>query len=117
MMRSGLLSAFVLAAVLAGAPLAQAQSRLGVTWQGRPGGGVVVRGVERNSPAESLGLQPGDVVVTINGQLMVRGTQATEAVITSGGQVNLLVRKADGRYEQYDVVVSERPRYQLRPPN
>jgi serine protease Do len=30
--------------------------------------GVVVAGVERNSPASSTGLRPGDVIVTINGR-------------------------------------------------
>jgi S1-C subfamily serine protease len=108
--------AAALAAVLALAPLAQAAPRLGTRFQGAPQGGVTVLGVVPGGAAEAAGLEPGDTVLSINGQLMLRGAQAAEAVVASGGHVSLIVRKADGRHLQYEIDVPDRPVYRVTGP-
>lgn len=72
--------------------------------------GVVLRGVQRTSPAGKAGLEPGDVIVTING----------EKVLNSGGMLNQIAQLPpgsnatvrvlrSGRELDVPVTVGERP--------
>jgi serine protease DegQ len=72
--------------------------------------GVVLKGVQRTSPAGKAGLEPGDVIVTING----------EKVVNSGGMLNQIAQLPpgssatvrilrSGRELDVPVTVGERP--------
>jgi|GEM_PF-6211317 S1-C subfamily serine protease len=56
--------------------------------------GVLVRQVAPNSIAQRAGLQPGDIIVTINGQRITDAAQAHEMIATSPqGQLAVSVRR------------------------
>ena len=61
---------------------------------GTPGGGMAlqVTGVVPNSPAARVGLEYGDVIFRANGQTLANQWQLKNAIQTSGGYLNLLVR-------------------------
>ncbi len=72
--------------------------------------GVVVRGVQRNAPAGKAGMEPGDVIVSING-LDVRDTPGMLnqiAQLAPGSVAKVKVLRA-GREVDLDVTVGERP--------
>lgn len=54
--------------------------------------GAVVRGVEPGSPAERFGLEPGDVVLSVNGAPVFNQSSYLQAMMDSGGFVRLRVR-------------------------
>jgi serine protease DegQ len=79
--------------------------------------GVVLRGVQRSSPAGKAGLEPGDVMLTINGE-PVRNSRAMLNQISqlppgTGARVRVL---RAGRETELDVTVGERPQPQLPRP-
>jgi len=56
--------------------------------------GVLVRQVAPNSVAQKAGLQPGDIITTINGQRVTDAAQARELIANSPeGQLNVAVRR------------------------
>ncbi|MEO7192348.1 MAG: trypsin-like peptidase domain-containing protein [Vicinamibacterales bacterium] len=61
--------------------------------------GAVVRSLSRNSSAFRAGLQPGDTVLTVNGQKVSSVDQIERIVVREkvGAQVRLEVQKANGR--------------------
>jgi serine protease Do len=72
--------------------------------------GVLIQGVERNSPASRAGLRPGDVVTTLNGErvdstrALIRGV----AAITPGQTARLSLLR-EGRSQDIAVQVGRRP--------
>jgi S1-C subfamily serine protease len=58
--------------------------------------GVLVRQVGPNSLAQKAGLQPGDIVTTINGQRVIDAAQARELIASAPeGQLNVSVRRGN----------------------
>ena len=76
---------------------------------GRPTG-VVVRGVARSAPAGRAGMQPGDVLLAINGAAVDDSTRMLNqiAALSPGSTARVRVLRA-GRELDVDVIVGERP--------
>ena len=72
--------------------------------------GVVLKGVQRASPAGRAGLEPGDVIVTINGQKVTnsRGMLNLIAQLPTGSSASVRVLRA-GKELELPVMVGERP--------
>lgn len=64
------------------------QKWLGVTYEPYDGGGAYVTGIYRGSPAEQMGLEVGDVIVTIDGR---DATNLPAAIQASNGIIDLQV--------------------------
>jgi S1-C subfamily serine protease len=78
--------------------------------------GVVLKGVQRTSPAGRAGLEPGDVVVTINDQ-PVKNSRAMLNQISQlppGSAARVRVARS-GRELELQVTVGERPQPQRGP--
>jgi serine protease DegQ len=78
--------------------------------------GVVLKGVQRASPAGRAGLEPGDVIVAINGQKVgnSRGMLNQIAQLPPGSSASVRVLRA-GREVEVPVTVGERPTPLRRP--
>jgi serine protease DegQ len=78
--------------------------------------GVVLRGVQRSSPAGKAGLEPGDVMLTINGQ-PVKSSRAMLNQISQlpPGTVARVKVAREGKEVEVPVTVGERPRPQRVP--
>ena len=106
MFRNSILTA-ILTALFAAMPTARADDdqtwKLGVMITGLGGGdrGCVVNHVFDNSPAMEIGLEPGDVLLTVNGQL-ASDTQGVRNMIFSSDSVTLVLKRGNG-YFQKDV--------------
>jgi serine protease DegQ len=75
--------------------------------------GVVLKGVQRTSPAAKAGLEPGDVMITINGQ-PVRNSRAMLNQISQlppGTPARVRVTR-DGKEVEVQLTVGERPQPQ-----
>jgi serine protease DegQ len=72
--------------------------------------GVVLKGVQRASPAGRAGLEPGDVIVAINGEKVgnSRGMLNQIAQLPPGSSASVRVLRA-GREVEVPVTVGERP--------
>jgi Do/DeqQ family serine protease len=72
--------------------------------------GVVLKGVQRTSPAGKAGLEPGDVIVTINGEKVAnsRGMLDQIAQLPPGSSATVRVLRA-GKELELPVTVGERP--------
>jgi serine protease DegQ len=72
--------------------------------------GVVLKGVQRASPAGKAGLEPGDVILTINGQKVSssRGMLNQIAQLPPGSNASVRIMRA-GREVDVPVTVGERP--------
>ena len=73
-------------------------------------GGVVIAGLERNSPAARAGIRPGDIVLAVNGDRIdsPNGLIKAVAAVPPGGNARLTVRRAD-REVDIPVTVGRRP--------
>ena len=58
-------------------------------------GGLLVQGVR--GPAQDAGIQPGDIIVSANGQKVSTPEQLRAAVAKSKGHVALLIQRGDTR--------------------
>jgi serine protease DegQ len=78
--------------------------------------GVVLKGVQRASPAGRAGLEPGDVIVAINGEKVgnSRGMLNQIAQLPPGSNASVRVLRA-GREVEVPVTVGERPTPLRRP--
>jgi serine protease DegQ len=78
--------------------------------------GVVLRGVQRSSPAGKAGLEPGDVMLTINGQA-VKSSRAMLNQISQlpPGTVAKVRVAREGKEVELPVTVGERPQPQRTP--
>ncbi len=106
-MQRTILNFVAVAVVLAGAALANAEPYLGVASRANPGGGTRITWVDPDSVANDIGLQPGYVILTINGQFVRSGAEARDAVLNSGGHVSLLVQSGFNYFEQFDADLEE----------
>ena len=77
--------------------------------------GVVLKGVERASPARKAGLEPGDVMVSINGQPISNSRAMLNLIsqLPPGSDARVKVMRA-GKELDVQVPVGERPTPQLR---
>jgi serine protease DegQ len=72
--------------------------------------GVVLKGVQRSSPAGKAGLEPGDVMLTINGQPVANSRAMLNQIAQLPPGTNALVRVVRGGKElDLQVGVGERP--------
>ncbi|MDQ3214604.1 MAG: trypsin-like peptidase domain-containing protein [Pseudomonadota bacterium] len=77
--------------------------------------GVILKGVERASPARKAGLEPGDVMVSINGQPVINSRAMLNLIsqLPPGSDARVKVMRA-GKELDVQVPVGERPTPQLR---
>ncbi len=73
--------------------------------------GVYVNDVVADSPASSIGLQPGDIILSWNGTAIVNPAQLTQIICVTPikSQARLVVWR-DGRQAEMSPTVGERPR-------
>jgi serine protease Do len=73
--------------------------------------GMVLQYVEPGSPAAKAGVQPGDVVTTVNGKPVKSGTDLVDPITQTsiGGKVHIAYLRAGVQHEA-DVVVEDRAR-------
>jgi serine protease DegQ len=78
--------------------------------------GVVLKGVQRTSPAGKAGLEPGDVMLTINGQPVTNSRAMLNQIsqLPPGTAARVKVAR-EGREIELDVTVGERPQPQRGP--
>ena len=69
-------------------PIVSGQKWLGVTYEPYDGGGAYVNGIYQGSPAQRVGLEVGDVIVSLDG---VDATQLGSVIQASNGNVVLQV--------------------------
>lgn len=86
---------------LLGTGVASAQSwRLGVKIDSNAGSGVRILEVFPNSPAEKIGLQPDQVILSVDGELYNDPFLIREKIMfNSGDQIKLVVFEAGSMYE------------------
>ena len=78
--------------------------------------GVVLRGVQRSSPAGKAGLEPGDVMLTINGQSVKSSRSMLNQISQLPPGTVAKVRVArEGKEVELPVTVGERPQPQRTP--
>ena len=65
--------------------------RLGVYVLSNGGRGVKIQDVYDNSPAESLGLVPGQIIWSVNGQKCTNALQFRKLIFQSGDRVSLII--------------------------
>lgn len=90
-------AALVLAVLALTAPVANAQTLkypFGITGKYTPEG-MLVQTVTPNSPLEQAGVQKGDVILKIDGQLITNQEDLVAVVNSSGGSILLVIRKGD----------------------
>lgn len=110
MFRKLILTAVLTAAALTASSAARAQDdqqwKLGVVISNLGGGdrGVVVNQVFDNSPAKDIGLEAGDVLLTVNGDL-ASDPLAVRDTIFACDQVALVIKRGNG-YFRKDVTFS-----------
>jgi Do/DeqQ family serine protease len=77
--------------------------------------GIVVTGVTRNGPAHKAGLQPGDVIVAVDGKKIGEARGAMLAILSHrpGDKITLTVRRA-GKELAIEAIAAERPARQVR---
>mgnify|MGYP001773489217 CR=1 FL=1 len=73
--------------------------------------GVIIAGIFREGPAHKAGVQPGDILLHINGQAITSGRTLMNRVaqFTPGDRINLEVMR-NGDVLELTTVVDERPR-------
>lgn len=73
--------------------------------------GLIIAGVFRNGPAHLGGLQPGDIMLSINGDPIQDGrrSMAEIAHLKPGQDIQIVILR-DGQKQQLEISVSERPR-------
>jgi S1-C subfamily serine protease len=82
---------------------------------GLPTTGALVRSIGRNAPAYAAGIQPGDILRTIDGQAISSPEQVERIVIRQrvGSTIPFDVVKSDGRRARIEVPVVDRREQQL----
>jgi serine protease DegQ len=77
--------------------------------------GVVLKGVQRPSPASKAGLEPGDVMLSINGQPVVNSKAMLNLISQLPPGTDAKVRVVRGNRElDVQVAVGERPLPRIR---
>src|SRR6266542_1435620 len=72
--------------------------------------GALVQSVQAKSPASKAGLQPGDVVVSVNGKPVENASTLTKSVssVPPGGKARLTVLR-NGKQQDLEATVAQRP--------
>jgi len=72
--------------------------------------GVLIDNVEENSPASKAGLQPGDLILTVNGNPVTNVQQANRIIFGSkvGDKLSITVNRK-GKRENFTLELEERP--------
>lgn len=89
---------FAVAVAVLGGVVATAKAQpgpsyfLGVKYTHNGGDGVLITGVVPGSPAEKVGLENGDVILTVNGNAITGGFDFKRALDNSGGVARLRIR-------------------------
>lgn len=85
------------------------QAKLGLT----PGEGVLVRHVIDGSEADKMGIRPGDVIVSVNGQPIGHRRDLREVVWTStpGSEANIAVKRDQGPAQVLNGQIGTMPRW------
>ena len=73
---------------------------IGVSSQALPEGGRVIVRVVENSPASEAGLQPGDIMLEVDGKKI---TDTTVMAGESGTKVKIKIKKPDGKFFEYTI--------------
>jgi hypothetical protein len=71
------------------------QYRLGINYRGRRGGGVEITRVVPGTPADSLGLVPGQMIHSVNGRV-VNVSNARREIFRSDERLSLII--LEGRF-------------------
>lgn len=83
---------------------------LGVAASSAPGGGVIIGGTLRGGPADRAGLEPGDLLVAIDGEAVADARQALDLISSlQPGSIAVLTVRRDGRRQRLEAMVSTRP--------
>jgi len=83
---------------------------LGVAASSAPGGGVIIGGTLRGGPADRAGVEPGDLLVAIDGEAVADARQALDLISSlQPGSIAVLTIRRDGRRQRLEAMVSTRP--------
>jgi putative serine protease PepD len=95
-------------AIIAGHPVKH--SYVGVELNGNSSGGAQVQSVQPGSPAESAGIQPGDIVTAINGKAIssTEGFIATVDNFPPGDKITLTINRG-GQTHTITITLGTRP--------
>tara|TARA_B110000238_G_C16106793_1_gene430809 strand:- start:1086 stop:1955 length:870 start_codon:yes stop_codon:yes gene_type:complete len=75
-------------------------------------GGVLVSGIVRDGPAHSAGLYPGDIIISLNDQVVTEERQVLNEIIRYRPQQELTVKGIrNGTLKEWTVKVGQRPIY------
>ncbi len=75
-------------------------------------GGVLVSGIVRNGPAHTAGLYPGDIIISMNDQILTEERQVLNEVIRYRPQQKLNVKGIrNGNLTEWTIEVGQRPIY------
>ena len=103
-------AAQVVAALIAHGAVARGWLGVSVGDAASGAAGAVINGVEPGGPADEAGLQPGDMVVSVNNQVISDAADLTRDIASTppGGKVQLKVN-SNGHLSHVQVVVGRRP--------
>jgi len=93
------LATVMVVAVVAAAQPVQGMT-LGIQAEPNHGGGMLVTKVFADYPADDMGLAPGDVIVTVDGDVVNTHAQMRRAVDNIRDHVTLVVKKRNNGYEE-----------------
>jgi S1-C subfamily serine protease len=79
---------------------------LGIAARPNFGGGMLVTAVYDGMPAAQMGLMPGDVILTVNGQFVNSHEDMRAAVDALTDHVTLVLARPDGTFVQVDADIS-----------
>jgi hypothetical protein len=83
--------------------------RFGVQTFDNDGDGVVCRRVFPDTPAAAAGLEDGDVLLAINGQVIKSRADFADAIDTSGGKIKVEFRKPSGEKLSREIKLDRLP--------
>lgn len=83
---------------------------LGVAASSAPGGGVIIGGTLRGGPADRAGIEPGDLLVAIDGKAVADARQALDLISSlQPGTIAVLTIRREGQRQRLEAMVSTRP--------
>ena len=72
--------------------------------------GIIVAGIQRNGPAAQAGLRPGDIVLSVNGEISSNSKTVMNQIarVTPGGKLKMKILRS-GKELELEAIVGERP--------